>query len=956
MLVAVGVSFAEPQTVYLDLMEAAVSAYSNERLTSYLDEVEREGVQEHGFPRLAANLGILVANGRCTARCELLRRMMTASCRDARKGRMPPKSGGNEFSVKELVLAVVELEKAGTFGKNVTDSWRADLAAVVAEDCYTQGRLKLGLPIARNWVVFAAASEQARLRFGFGGNPAFVEKYVADQLRWFDANGMYRDPHQPAVYDFVTRLQFMHILDWGFDGPSRAALEAQLEKSAEPTLAMLSACDEIPYGGRSNQFLHNQTFYAAVCEWYAARFAQRGDRTQAARFAAAARRAVKALGPWLAETPVSHVKNRYPREANGVYSETGDMGCERYAYFDKYMVTMGSWALAARCFASAQTDDLPLPAPAVAPAVFQTTSDFHFTFLSAGDYSAQFDYDADTHYDSDGLGRLQRRGAPSTICLSTPCGQHPNYRIEGTNDAALAFVPCAAGDGRIVPVAACVTNGAAVATWRLPGRPDLAWSCTLTDKGLTSVLTGDGSVALTLPAFDFDGREKTRISASRRQLAVSYRGWTCVYETDGEIVDTGRSACNRNGRYRRFEARGRNAVKVVVRIERERRAVPSPEEKALAQKLPEIFAKSADHYRALDAAATPLMKDEDGALRAPHGILAWKTGRNDLNMSSIYGWTAGHFPGSLWYLYEATGDSFFRDRATVWTEILAPNAKVTDNHDVGFIMFCSYGNARRLLKTDRYDELLLEAAASLSRRYNGNLGLIRSWGALDEEKDFLVIPDNLMNLELLAWASRQKGGERFGRFAVSHADVTMRHHFRADGSCYHVLDYDQNTGRVKEIRRGQGASCETAWSRGQSWGIYGYTMMYRVTRQDRYLSFAQKLADYAISHPNMPADGIPFWDYGAPGEERDASAAAVMASALVELASFVGGEKAASYRAFAAKQLLSLSSSEYFSQGDEIGHFLLKHGVGNKPKGGEVDTPLDYGDYYFLEALVRFGR
>ena len=377
------------------------------------------------------------------------------------------------------------------------------------------------------------------------------------------------------------------------------------------------------------------------------------------------------------------------------------------------------------------------------------------------------------------------------------------------------------------------------------------------------------------------------------------------------------------------------------------------EEAALVDGMPTIFAKSAAHYRALDAAATPLMQNAKfrGGYGTPHG---WKAAKGELDMRSIYWWTAGHFPGSLWYLYEATGDGFFKERAKAWTEIIAPNSKVTDNHDVGFIMYCSFGNARRLLKTDGYDALLVEAADSLSKRFDERLGLIRSWGQIEDRKDFLVIPDNMMNLELLEWAAKAKGGDvRFDRVARSHADVTMKNHFRADGGTYHVLNYSQKDGRVQEIRRGQGASCFTAWSRGQSWAIYGYTMMFRETRDRRYLEFAQKLADFAISHPNMPEDGIPYWDYGAPGEERDSSAGAIMASGLVELGTLTGGEKGAAYRAFAVKQIRSLASPAYFSEGGEIGHFLLKHGVGHKPGDSEVDTPLDYGDYYFLEALLR---
>ena len=381
-------------------------------------------------------------------------------------------------------------------------------------------------------------------------------------------------------------------------------------------------------------------------------------------------------------------------------------------------------------------------------------------------------------------------------------------------------------------------------------------------------------------------------------------------------------------------------------------ADPSADEAKLKTMLPEVFAKCAAHYRALDAAATPLMNSGDKKAMVPHG---WKAAEGKLDMRSIYWWTSGHFPGSLWYLYEATGDEFFKDRATVWMETVAPNSKVSDNHDVGFIMYCSFGNARRLLKTDKYDALLLETADSLSKRFHEKLGLIRSWGEIGEKKNFLVIPDNMMNLELLEWAAKAKGGEsRFDKIARSHATKTMAHHFRADGGTYHVLDYDQETLRVKGILRGQGASCETAWARGQAWAVYGYTMMYRETKDPSYLAFAQKVSDFAINHPNMPVDGVPYWDFGAPGEERDSSAASIMASGLLELSTFLPGEKGAKYRAFAVKQLLSLCSDAYFAKPGENGDWLLKHGVGHKPAGSEIDTPLDYGDYYFLEALLRF--
>jgi hypothetical protein len=339
--------------------------------------------------------------------------MMSICCRDAKKGPMPKE--GNEFSVKELVAAVQAVERAGCFPRAVTDGWRRDLAAVDPWKCYRSKPIPGETARSFNWCVFGCASEQMRLSAGMGGDRSFVARYVPDQMRWFDSSGMWREPHEPIVYDLVTRLQFALILSAGYEGPARAQLEEWLLRGPEPTLAMQSACGEIPYAGRSNQFLHNDTFYAALCEWYAARFRARGDVRTAARFRAAARRAVDGLGRWLAEKPVRHVKNLYPR---GEGTRGSGIGCEQYAYFDKYMVTMGSWAALAARFA----DETPLPAVREPEtAAFVSTPPFHIVCLRAGGYSAQFDYNADAQYDSDGLGRLHRRGAPPQICLSTPC-------------------------------------------------------------------------------------------------------------------------------------------------------------------------------------------------------------------------------------------------------------------------------------------------------------------------------------------------------------------------------------------------------------------------------------------------------------------------------------------------------------------------------------------------------
>ena len=540
---------------YLDIVAEAVAAYDEEHILRYAEETDKNGVQEHGFPRLTSNLGILLAEGRIPEKRALFKRMMSICCRDMKRKSVGLE--GNEFSVKELVAAILAVEGAGIFPKDVTDAWRREIAAV---DPYISYRVKPEVGDKNrsyNWCVFGCASEQARLAAGMGGDRSFVEKYVPDQMRWFDASGMWLEPHEPIVYDLVTRLQFALILSSGYNGPGRAELEAHLDKGAEATLKMLSASGEIPYGGRSNQFLHNDTLYAALCEWYAARFRARGDLKTASRFRAAARRAVDALWRNLVEKPVRHVKNRYPR---GEGKRGSGTGCERYAYFDKYMVTMGSWAALAARF----VDETPLEVveePLVE--AFVSAKPFHIVCLKAGDYSAQFDYNADLHYDCDGLGRLHRRGAPAQICLSVPCALNPVYSIESTNSQSLAFVPVS---NESLEFSGAGTN--AVSSWAAWRLGSLDWRCRLKENGLLSELKGKGDLQMKLPAFEFDGERETEISPLGNVLKISYKGWTCVYETNGKIFDVGQVCCNRNGRYRVFEARGKDALVVRVIIKK----------------------------------------------------------------------------------------------------------------------------------------------------------------------------------------------------------------------------------------------------------------------------------------------------------------------------------------------------------------------------------------------------
>ena len=320
-------------------------------------------------------------------------------------------------------------------------------------------------------------------------------------------------------------------------------------------------------------------------------------------------------------------------------------------------------------------------------------------------------------------------------------------------------------------------------------------------------------------------------------------------------------------------------------------------------------------------------------------------------------WTVGFFPGSLWYLFEASGDAKWRKAADHYTALLQEEQNNDRTHDVGFILNSSYGNALRLTGDASYGKVLLTGAASLTRRFNPVVGSIKSWDRDPKLFNFPVIIDNLMNLELLTKASRLGNEPRWREVAIAHADTTLKNHFRPDGSCVHVVDYDGATGKVLRRVTHQGASDDSAWARGQAWALYGFTMMFRETHEARYLAQAEKVAAFIMNHPNLPADKIPYWDFdvrGQPNTPRDSSAAAIMSSALLELAGLTPDAQAAKrYSAFAGAQLRSLASDAYLAKPGENGGFLLKHATGNFPSHSEIDGPLNYADYYFLEALLR---
>lgn len=326
-----------------------------------------------------------------------------------------------------------------------------------------------------------------------------------------------------------------------------------------------------------------------------------------------------------------------------------------------------------------------------------------------------------------------------------------------------------------------------------------------------------------------------------------------------------------------------------------------------------------------------------------------------LAMIHPHDWCSGFFPGSLWQMYAYTHDDFWRQQAISNTWLIEESKWHKGTHDLGFMMNNSFGKAYQLTGERSYKDVVLQSARTLITRYSSKVKSIRSWDHNRDKWKYPVIIDNLMNLEMLFWATQETGDSIFWKIAVNHANTTMKNHFRPDYSSFHVVDYDPETGEVRARQTAQGYADDSFWSRGQAWGLYGYTMCYRFTKNPAYLQQARHIADFFFGLPNLPEDLIPYWDMKAPGipnVPRDASAGAIMASALYELCGYVSTEDSKRYRAIADKIVDSLNQHYRAESGTTYG-FLLLHSTGHHPAGSEIDVPLNYADYYYLEALTR---
>ena len=364
-----------------------------------------------------------------------------------------------------------------------------------------------------------------------------------------------------------------------------------------------------------------------------------------------------------------------------------------------------------------------------------------------------------------------------------------------------------------------------------------------------------------------------------------------------------------------------------------------------------VFERAAAQMELMD-------KNLDSAAVSNPGVAIYPRSINKegaLWTSNYKWWCSGFYPGSMWYVYEYTGDEKIKELALEYQAGLEPLRFRKDDHDIGFQLMCSYGNCLRLTEDQTCVPVLIDGANSLASRFDPEVGCTRSWSF--GKWSFPVIVDNMLNMELLLKAAELGGSASLKNVALAHARTTMKNHFREDKSCFHLVDYNPETGEVVGKQTVQGLADDSAWARGQAWGLYGFTMVYRFCKEQDILDHAIAIAEYLLSR--LPEDGVPFWDYDSaeiPNDVRDASAAAIMASGLIELSQYVDAEKAERYLATAEKMLRTLASEEYLcAEGEDYG-FLLKHSTGNKNTDSEVDVPLTYADYYFLEALIRWSR
>lgn len=548
---------------YIELIDKALSAYTHEHIINYFNEVKENGLKEHGFPRLTVSIGILIAHKRRVELTPLFLEMMEFCCKT-----IPTVKAANDFSVREIITCILELENHGAFDKADIDRWKGYLRTIDPYTCYNV-IAKAPTDNVYNWALFTGVSEYMRQYIGLSSTDEFVDVQIASQLAHLDENLMYRDAPRfpPMVYDLVSRLLFSLLLHFGYKGKYFDQIDACLKNAGLLSLKMQSVTGEIPFGGRSNQFILNEGLYATIFEFEANRYAKEGNIAMAAKFKSRIEEAVAVTEYWFSKNPIHHIKNRFPLETR--------YGCEEYGYFDKYMITTASWLFTAYMLCN---EDIPEAEPEKKAEIFITSDEFNKIFIRGNEYAVEFDLNADSQYEASGLGRVHRRGAPSPICLSLPCGDASRLHYFTSVEASYPISLCAGiikadapkfatdaqytvdsysviGDDAFVAITNTFENGEHVHSDYM-----------VTDRGIKINVRGDEGIAFALPAFCFDGEKQTDITHNGNILTVAYEGWVCKYTADHAIKQLDAMAYNRNGHYRIFYAEAKDQLTVNIEI------------------------------------------------------------------------------------------------------------------------------------------------------------------------------------------------------------------------------------------------------------------------------------------------------------------------------------------------------------------------------------------------------
>lgn len=553
------------KTVYIDLMEKILSAYTDQHILRYFDEVKTVGLTEHGFPRLTANIGILISKGRRRDLLPIFSEMMEFCC-----GNIPHVKAANDFSVREITNCLEAVEESKILPSEDTDRWRTYLKEIKPEECYNRFARAPSDPV-RNWALFTGVSEFFRQKAGLCHSEEFIDIQLSSQLKWLDENGMYMDNshsdvHQPMVYDLVPRALFAMLLNAGYRGKYYEEIDSALKKAGLLTLGMQSVSGEVAFGGRSNQFLHNEGWLAIVFEYEANRYKREGNTTLYNKFKSGVSLALENIKYWLEKEPINHIKNRYPKESR--------YGCEEYAYFDKYMITAasvlhGAYLISDGVAVSESCDK--------EPNITQTSRYFHKLFIKSSGYALEFDTNADPHYDAAGLGRIHRLGAPTNVCMSQPCPSYPEFTVDTEPRAVSLCSGIKSGEAwkfanetdtaaEVVSTSKTDTGASATLLYSFADGKSIKESYTVSEAGVNILIEGDGTLGYMLPAFYFDGEEYTEITLDKNTLTVGLGGFVCRYTANAEIFDLERLGSSRNGHYKAYAASCENRLEIKVEI------------------------------------------------------------------------------------------------------------------------------------------------------------------------------------------------------------------------------------------------------------------------------------------------------------------------------------------------------------------------------------------------------